>query len=123
MEKEWAKYKYWVMSRSQEEYNNLRLMFKGNAPVSEDEFNIVIERLKDTYNNKAELNAFQHVWGYFKKDASKFEKETFLRLVDEFKQDESKCKDVYLNLYELSNKYNKTYLLESYYFDEYIKKD
>lgn len=122
MEEEWAKYKYWVMARSQEAYNTLRLMFKDNATVDLKEFYKIIESLKDVSNPKAELNAFQHVWGYFKKDCTDFEKKQFLTSLDAFKHDETKRNEVYSELNKLAKKYQKLYLLESYYFDDHIKK-
>ena len=117
LEQEWARYKYWVMSRSQKSYLELRLLFRENESVEVTEFYSIIDQLEHSVEDKkAETNAFQHVWGYFKKIAQDNEKEKFLILLEDYHKHGNR-KQVYEYLFNLSQIYNMTYLLDSYYFD------
>lgn len=120
LENEWSKYKYWTMSRSQKGYNDIRLLFRNNDDVNVNDFYSIIDSV-DVINDdmKAEANAFEHVWGYFKSKASENEKREFLNLLEKYRKGDSKKEKVYDLLYELANKYDVDYLLQSYYFDEY----
>ncbi len=117
LEIEWARYKYWVMSRSQETYLLLRKLFSESQFVSEHEFFDHIDAIKDLPENpKAEMNAFQHVWGYLKHKVSETEKDKALSYLEEYRLKERDRVSVYDYLYELSKKYEIQYLLDSYYF-------
>lgn len=122
LEKEWAKYKYWVMSRSQKAYNDLRALFKNNDTVSLDDFYKIIDEVSDTEEDpKAEHNAFEHVWGYFKNIATDDEKEVFLNVLNEYRKASISRSNVYEILYAYAQKYQVKYLLDSYYFEDYEK--
>lgn len=114
LEQEWARYKYYVMSKSQKAYNDLRMMFRNNDKVDVSSFYKTIDDLSYLETNvKAEANAFSHVWGYFKRFATEKEKETYLRLLENQSIDA-----MYRHLKKLSSKYRVEYLQNSYYFKE-----
>ena len=114
IQQEWARYKYYIMSKSQKAYNQLRLMFKNNNNVDVEDFYKIIDDL-DTHdiNINAEMNTFYHVWGYFKKIADNKEKKLFLNLIEQKDID-----SIYRYLNRLANKYEVVYLQKSYYFKE-----
>lgn len=111
MEEEWARYKYWVMSKSQDAYNSIRSLFKDNQDVSSIEFYRIIDSLYDLEMNvKAEINALSHAWGYFKRIATPKEKDTYMSLLDQ--------KNIFrlkAHLRRMALKYQVDYLRESYY--------
>lgn len=112
LEQEWARYKYKVMSKSQKSYNDLRKLFKDNQSVDVREFYQVVDKV-ESHNISAEMNAFQHVWGYFKKLASSREKDVYLSLFEE-----KDYKGMYRHLKKMNEKYKVSYLQNSYYFKE-----
>jgi UV DNA damage endonuclease len=117
IQKDWAKYKYLIMEKSQNEYKNISKLFnKGNfSPV---EFYHMIEKSlvmqSETGNS---INSLEHVWGYFKNEADIKEHNTFFRYLKNFKNKRTKLEAVKGYLHRLAYKYNKEYLLNSYYFD------
>lgn len=110
LEQEWARYKYCVMSKSQQTYNEVRLLFKNNNKVAVQKFYQKIDS-RGVEDIKAQLNALQHIWGYFKKVASNQEKALYLDCFE--KKDTIR---MYHLLKRLSKKYAVEYLIESYYF-------
>ena len=64
------------------------------------------------------VNAFQHVWGYFKKTSSVSEKDKFMKLINDFENGKKNHKEIYRYLYKLSDKYDTSYLIDSYFFDD-----
>ena len=116
MEKEWARYNYWVMARSQSTYNLLRLMFKDQKQVNPLKFYELVDNLRSSdVNLGAQVNAFQHAWGYFKKVATTSEKDKFLTMIETITVDN--IRQIYRYLHKLAEKYEVRYLLDSYYFD------
>lgn len=118
LEQEWARYKYWVMARSQQHYDKLRVMFKNNQEVDVISFYEMIDELRDDpLNPKAQLNALLHVWGYFKKQATTQEKERFIRYQSNLSGDITTFDVARKYLRQLSKKYEISYLTQSYYFE------
>lgn len=108
----WAKHKYWVMSRSQHDYNAIRLLAKGNEWSSDKqkEYASIIERLEQVQPSEKTLHVvYEHIWGYFKKTASKSERERYKTLLNEIDISDNRMT---LFLYHLAKNYNQTYLLE-----------
>ena len=85
-------------------------MFKNNNIVKVQDFYRKIDTL-GVENIKAQINALQHIWGYFKKEANAKEKESYLNFFE--KKD---VKSMYNLMKRLSKKYEKDYLSQSYYF-------
>jgi len=74
-EKLWAKNKYYVLSKSQKIYLEIREYLK------EKELDVIwvnekIQETRDMKESKKDFrNAILHIWGYFKKKASTIEKQ------------------------------------------------
>ena len=108
----WSKNKYWVMSRSQQGYNQIRLLAKGNDWTLEkqQEYETILEQLNQVVLTEKTLRvAYQHVWGYFKKHADNSEKETYQQLISSNVLDDGELE---LFLKNLAVKYNQEYLLK-----------
>ena len=108
----WSKNKYWVMSRSQQAYNKIRLLAKGNEWSLEkqeayEKILIDLEKIQPT--DQTLRVTYQHVWGYFKKLATIEEKQRYLEMIDQSILLDSQLESF---LKELSIKYNQEYLLQ-----------
>lgn len=115
-QQEWAHWKYYVMARSQAEYLSLRQLFSGNQWDEEKEKSFVasLQRIQQLpANPKAMRNAYEHVWGYFKKQATSDERATFYQKLTAISetQDEALAYLRYLN-----KKYPNQYLADSKLF-------
>ena len=58
-------------------------------------------------------NALHHVWGYFKKYATKEEKDNFFEMIEEYHNNKYKKEDLIKEVKCLLNKYPNKYLEES----------
>ena len=109
----WAKNKYYVLSKSQKIYLEIREYLK------EKEMDILylnekIERVRDIEESKKDFNnAILHVWGYFKKEATEIEKQGLCILLEEYMKGKNDQKSVieYINI--LLKKYPNEYLQKS----------
>ncbi|MEL5723090.1 DUF1722 domain-containing protein [Lactiplantibacillus pentosus] len=80
----WAWQKYWVMARSQQHYNALRTLARGNQWSAQkaarfEQLLLEVEKIPPT--TATLTNAYQHVWGYFKRDSTEAEKQRYLDLL------------------------------------------
>ena len=109
----WAKYKYYVLSKSHKAYLEIREYLK------EKEVDIAylqgkIQSVKDIKESKKDFNnAILHVWGYFKKDASETEKQGLFEILEEYMKGENSQDAVIQYLNALLKKYPNPYLEES----------
>lgn len=108
---EWARYKYLVMEKAYALYKKCSSLVRENCSLKEF-YSFVDACLSMPYNEKNFKNTAFHIWGYFKDCATDKEKRDFLNLMDEYK-DPQKVKE---KLYKLAVKYEREYLVESYYF-------
>ena len=116
LEKEWSKYKYYILERNQNDYKKIRELLKEEKNNLALEFYEIIE--KNINKEVSSLNGVEHVWGYFKKVADNREKNFYLKKIKEFEQNKAKTiTSLKTFLYKLANKYKNKYLLESYFFD------
>ena len=117
LEQEWARYKYYVLGKDQKAYLKIREILKDKGGYPVNEFYRVIESAVETKSvAKNEINAAQHVFGYFKKDANLIEKRRILNRIEKYKNDKIKLESLKNSLYKLAEKYENEYLLNSYYF-------
>jgi len=118
LEQEWAKHKYSVLAKSQTFYQEIRHLLKQK---DQDLTILFYQRLEQAYAlppQKSQLvNAYQHVYGYFKKFADEIEKKAFKSLMAQFSNDEVDDQDVRAFLHLLAMKYDCQYLLESDFFN------
>lgn len=106
----WKHEKYKVMYYSQRQYLYIRTRLnEGLEDLAE-----LKQILTTTYSMKptqgSMRNSFEHMWGYFKKQATPEEKETFFSLCTEVLINDKEIKRF---LYHLAQKYDVTYLKES----------
>ena len=117
LEDEWAKYKYTVLENSPSNYLEIRKLLKDKEKYPSIRFyNLIEEALETEITSGNSLNALMHVWGYFKNKADEKEKKSFLKSVEDFKQEKISISTIKNKLWKMAVKYNEVYLLNSYYF-------
>ncbi len=117
LELDWSKYKYTILEKSPTNYNKIRQLLKDKDSYPVIEFyKLIEESLVLPENVGLTINAFDHVWGYFKRFATDKEKLQYQKLLMAYREG-TKRKQLVKNLLErLAIKYESTYLLDSYYF-------
>ncbi len=114
LEREWARYKYMVLSRSQTCYNELRAFLKDKGTADAVAFYERIDAaLALAGTDGTKKNAARHVWGYLKDKASAREKKQFSTLTESEGMDEAAVKRF---LRRCLDRYEDGYLKRSYYF-------
>ena len=109
----WAKNKYFVLSKSQKAYLEIREYLK------EKELDVVwlnekIQETRDMKESKKDFsNAILHIWGYFKKDASTIEKQVLFDILNGYMEGENSQKAVIEYINTLLKKYPNEYLEKS----------
>lgn len=117
LEKEWARYKYTVLERSQKDYLEIcKLLSYNNQDLAVAFYDVLERSLQRPTDKGNAVHAAQHVWGYFNNAASKKEQADFALALMRFKRAETGIAPVKRLLGRLAIKYKKKYLLESYYF-------
>ena len=109
----WAKNKYYVLSKSQKVYLEIREYLK-EKDVDILFLNEKIQRARNIEESKKDFNnAILHVWGYFKKEATEIEKRGLCKLLQEYMIGKNNQKSVieYINI--LLKKYPNEYLQKS----------
>lgn len=117
LENSWAKYKHSVLEYNPQTYFLIRELLKDKENIQPLVFYEMIDNAlesKTSINNQ--LNALNHVWGYFK--ANKIEKQRYLLKLEKLMKGRLSIKTVKNYLYELALKFENDYLLESYYFSQ-----
>ena len=109
----WAKYKYYVLSKSHKAYLDIREYLK------EKEVDIAflqrkIQNARNLKESKKDFsNAILHVWGYFKKEASEIEKQGLFNILEEYMEGKNNQESVIEYINTLLKKYPNKYLQES----------
>ena len=113
--------KYMIMSHSQIELKNL-----GNivASYTKNNFGEIISEyenhLKDALEmaptNKSHSNVIMHIFGYFSKEFSQIEKETFFDLLKRFKEGKITIGQILCEINPIVFRFNNTYLASQTYF-------
>ncbi len=117
IEREWARYKYLVLSKSASLYIDIRNMLKNKENVDVIGFYEIIDTAMLLENNVgAQINAAQHIWGYLNKECSKAEKNRFEKLIIEYKECNANVSSLKKHLLKCAIKQDVTYLKNSYYF-------
>lgn len=114
----WARNKYLVLSKSHKYYLSIRDYLKGEDPQVVNVKKLIDSAMALAENKKDVVNAYQHIWGYFKDDASPAEKEKFLSLIDHYQNDIIAKEEVLAFLAILLEKYPYDYLQKSTIFNE-----
>ncbi len=118
LEIEWSKYKYNILENSPKHYNEIRNLLKDKSEYPVIKFYSLIEEALDMEITRGNfINGAQHVWGYFKSDSTEKEKEKMMKLFEEFQEGKKTMKNIKRQLLNNAIKYNKEYILDSFYFD------
>ena len=109
----WARNKYLVLSHSSNIYNEIRQYLK-NEEVEVSMVQEMIDRACQTPEHRGQVcNAFQHIWGYFKKKATENERKDYMLLLDRYRFGQASKEDVIAKTRDLLERYPNTYLQHS----------
>ena len=106
----WARNKYLVLSHSSNIYNEIRQYLK-NEQVEVSHVKELIDRACQIPEHRGQVcNAFQHIWGYFKKKATDVERKDYMLLLDRYRFGQASKEDLVVKTRELLEHYPNTYL-------------
>ena len=106
----WARNKYLVLSHSSNIYNEIRQYLK-NEEVEVSHVQELIDRACQIPEHRGQVcNAFQHIWGYFKKKATDAERKDYMLLLDRYRFGQASKEDLISKTRELLERYPNTYL-------------
>ncbi|WP_261089889.1 YbgA family protein [Streptococcus mitis] len=109
----WARNKYLVLSHSSNIYNEIRQYLK-NEEVEVSQVQEMIDRACQIPEHRGQVcNAFQHIWGYFKKKATEAERKDYMLLLDWYRFGQASKEDVIAKTRDLLKHYPNTYLQHS----------
>ena len=109
----WARNKYLVLSHSSNIYNEIRQYLK-NEQVEGSEVQEMIDRACQIPEHRGQVcNAFQHIWGYFKKKAPDAERKDYMLLLDRYRFGQASKEDLIIKTLDLLDRYPNTYLQHS----------
>jgi len=109
----WARNKYQVLSHSSKIYLEIRQYLKSDSVEAAHVQDLIDQAVALPENRGQVCNAFQHVWGYFKKKASPAEKEDFMLLLLRYQSGQAEKKDLVRAVSDLLVKYPNPYLQKS----------
>ena len=117
LELEWARYKYYVLSKSSSLYDDIRKMLKEkNQTLSEEFYNKIEEALFMAETIGARINAAEHIWGYFKKNHTSLEKKRYEKLITYYENGAIKYDTVRNHLLKCAKRVENQYLINSLFF-------
>ena len=109
----WARNKYLVLSHSSNIYNEIRQYLK-NEEVELSHVQELIDRACRIPEHRGQVcNAFQHIWGYFKKKATDAERKEYMLLLDRYRFGQAPKEDLITKTRELLELYPNSYLQHS----------
>ena len=109
----WARNKYLVLSHSSNIYNEIRQYLK-NEEVEVSQVQEMIDRACQIPEHRGQVcNAFQHIWGYFKKKATDAERKDYMRLLDCYRFGQASKEDLIAKTRDLLELYPNAYLQNS----------
>ena len=112
IEKLWREEKYRVLLHVQNAYNKIRALLKESPSLEEVQFQIN-EAINHSPTTGSIINAYEHMWGYFKNIATDNEKHKALMLKDDFMNHQIELDALLSYLSQLANKSDIKYLQES----------
>ena len=109
----WARNKYLVLSHSSNIYNEIRQYLK-NEQVELSLVQEMIDRACQIPEHRGQVcNAFQHIWGYFKKKATDAERRDYMLLLDRYRFGQASKEDLIAKTRDLLDRYPSAYLKHS----------
>ncbi|WP_086429342.1 DUF1722 domain-containing protein [Staphylococcus cornubiensis] len=112
----WRYQKYNVMMRSYKDYKEIQMLIKQKMSFKTIKAAIQ-EILAKPIDNSAFINTFQHLWGYFKHDATPTEKESYTSLLTQLETRIVTYDACIQFIQNLIQKYQQPYLLQSAIMD------
>mgnify|MGYP001671775889 CR=1 FL=1 len=109
----WAKNKYLVLSHSSKIYLEIRQYLKRDMVEAAHVQDLIDQAVSLPENRGQVCNAFQHIWGYFKKKASLVEKEAFMLLLERYQAGQVEQEVLVEAVKALLRKYPNFYLQQS----------
>lgn len=109
----WARNKYLVLSHSSKIYLEIRQYLKSDSVEAAHVQGLIDQAVTLPENRGQVCNAFQHVWGYFKKKASPAEKENFMLLLERYQVGQVEQEALVEAVKDLLRKYPNPYLQQS----------
>ncbi len=115
----WAHHKYSVMARGYNYYKDIQAYLRPieNCPLQEagQLFEMIAAVMEKPVTWPALGNVVDHLWGYFKREASEAEREPYL------KRQPEDLPALVRYFYDLAVQYNRVYLLHSTIFADFIE--
>lgn len=112
-QKQWVNNKYLVLSYSSKVYLEIRTYLKQEE-VSLEKVNELIKQAISLPEDKGQVtNALHHVWGYFKKFATKEEKDNFFDMIEDYHINKITKEVLIEEVKKLLKKYPNKYLEQS----------
>ena len=109
----WARYKYLVLSHSRNIYQEIRQYLKQEV-VEVSQVQEMIDRACQIPEHRGQVcNAFQHIWGYFKKKATDAERKDYMLWLDRYRFGQASKEDLIAKTRELLERYPNAYLQNS----------
>ena len=109
----WAKNKYLVLSHSSNIYKEIREYLKQDQVEVSHVEDLIQQALALPENRGQVSNAFQHIWGYFKKQATAEEKTDFMLLLEKYQHGQASQEDLIKGIRTLLERYPNHYLQDS----------
>ena len=109
----WARNKYLVLSHSSKIYLEIRQYLKSDLVEAAHVQDLIDQAVALPENRGQVCNAFQHIWGYFKKKASTTEKEAFMLLLERYQVGQVEQEVLVEAVKDLLRKYPNPYLQNS----------
>ena len=109
----WAQNKYLVLSHSSNIYNEIRQYLKQEV-VEVRLVQEMIDRAWQIPEHRGQVcNAFQHIWGYFKKKATDVERKDYMFLLERYHSGHASKEELVAKTRELLERYPNAYLQHS----------
>ena len=109
----WAINKYLVLSHSSNFYNEIRQYLK-NEEVEVSQVQEMIDRACQIPEHRGQVcNAFQHIWGYFKKKATETERKDYMFLMERYHSGHATKEELIAKTRDLLERYPNSYLQHS----------
>ena len=109
----WAENKYLVLSYSSNIYKDIRQYLKQEV-VEVSQVQEMIDRACQIPEHRGQVcNAFQHIWGYFKKKATETERKDYMFLLERYHSGHATKEDLIVRTRDLLERYPNAYLQHS----------
>ena len=109
----WAENKYLVLSHSSNIYKDIRQYLKQEV-VEVSQVQEMIDRACQIPEHRGQVcNAFQHIWGYFKKKATETERKDYMFLMERYHSGHATKEELIAKTRGLLERYSNAYLQHS----------